>query len=378
MDGSVPTDGPRDGATDAFVPDGDVGCTLADGGPCSELDVTAGDGHSCAIAPGDRIFCWGNNGTGELGDGTTTNRPMPVEVMGLPAGATRVSAGADHTCALLTDGSIACWGHGGDGRLGDGATSNRSTPLRVASLGGVATDVSAGELNTCAVVASRVRCWGANGSGQIATASGLERSPVDVPGVPAAAVQVSAGRGHTCAVQSGGEVHCWGDNNDGQVGAGAASSVEPPTLIDLMADAQEVTAGGTHTCALLVGGQLYCWGRGSDGQLGNGGTAQRPAPFRVPSFTATQVSAGASHTCALSPSGAFCWGTNGDGQLGNGLTLRSPSPSAVVGVTDFTFVEAGALHTCGRRGSGSLACWGGAALGDGSSSSTEPVTFATP
>ncbi len=379
IDGRMPLDAPSDAGRDAPGTDGGTGCGLGDAGACSGLDVSAGGGHTCAVAPGGRLFCWGDGASGELGDGLMVSHPEPTEVTGLAAGAVRVSTGADHTCAILNDGTIACWGAGGAGRLGAGATSDQATPVAVGSLGGMATDVSLGDAHTCAVVAARVRCWGDNGSGQVGTTNTMETSPALVPGIVGNVERVSAGARHTCAIADG-AVFCWGDNNDGQVGVGAASAQEAPSAIDLMgARAVDIAAGGSHTCALLAGGDVYCWGRGSDGQLGNGGLTQRPAPTRVGTLAATAVSAGALHSCAVTAGGAMCWGANVDGQLGNGSALsRSTTPSAVSGSLEFTSVSAGVRHTCGRLASGTIACWGTAALGEGTSSSRSPVTFDTP
>jgi alpha-tubulin suppressor-like RCC1 family protein len=260
-------------------------------------------------------------------------------------------------------------------------TTDRTMPVEVTALGGMASDLSAGELHTCAVVAGAVKCWGSNGSGQIGTGGGVERIPVVVPGSPASVTRIAVGDRHACAITTSGALWCWGDNNDGQVGVGALSAREPATHIDeFMGDAVlDVAAGGRHTCAVIAGGAAYCWGRGLEGQLGGGGTMSQNAPRAIADFTTARVEAGGTHSCALGAAGAFCWGDNTDRQLGNGTTMRALEPSAVSGVTDFTVLSAGARHTCGRRSNGSIACWGTALLGDGTSTmSNVPVTFPSP
>jgi alpha-tubulin suppressor-like RCC1 family protein len=251
----------------------------------------------------------------------------------------------------------------------------------VRSLGGAASWVSAGGKHTCAVVASEVRCWGSNSDGQLATDDDdSESSPAYADGVPRTATRVSAGQGHTCALVADGDVYCWGANSHGQIGVGPGFDDElRPSRVGLRRAALDVVAGGAHTCALLDDGTVLCWGDGRDGQLGHGGTSPRFSPAVVPGVLARSITVGARHTCALTATSAYCWGDNGARQLGNGSDMaESVLPSDVWGAAGITRISAGSRHTCSRRESGSISCWGTGDLGEGTTESNIPVTFTVP
>jgi alpha-tubulin suppressor-like RCC1 family protein len=146
----------------------------------------AGDRHTCALLADGRVQCWGYNRAGQLGDGTTTQRSTPTTVTGLGGRATALAAGWSHTCALLADGRVQCWGNNSLGQLGDGTTTQRSTPTTVTGLGGMATALAAGGEHTCALLeGGRVQCWGYNSAGQLGDGTTTSRStPVTVVGLP--------------------------------------------------------------------------------------------------------------------------------------------------------------------------------------------------
>ena len=156
------------------------GIAAAAGGAPTVTQVSAGAGHTCAVASGG-VWCWGDDASGQLGDGTTTSRSTPAPVAGLPAGATGVSAGADHTCAVAS-GEAWCWGNGSLGQLGDGTTTSRSTPAVVPGLPLGVTQVAAGLGHTCAVASGEVWCWGDNRRGQLGDGTTTDR-PIAGPGV---------------------------------------------------------------------------------------------------------------------------------------------------------------------------------------------------
>ncbi len=295
-------------------------------GGATATRVSAGNSHTCAVLTDGSARCWGYNVYGQLGDGTTTNRSSPAAVDLGGAMATQVSAGRDHTCALLTDGSVRCWGYNGSGQLGDGTMTNRSSPVEVA-LGTAtvtATQVSAGYDHTCAVLTDgSVRCWGYNFYGQLGDGTMTQSSsPVEVDLGGATATRVSVGNSHTCAVLTGGSVRCWGYNFYGQLGDGTTTQSASPMEVDLGgAMATRVSAGRDHTCALLTDGSVRCWGYNGAGQLGDGTTTQSASPVAVLGVSdATELSAGADHTCVVSASrSALCWGRDGAGQLGRGI-----------------------------------------------------------
>jgi alpha-tubulin suppressor-like RCC1 family protein len=303
------------------------------------------------------------------------------------ASATSLDAGASHTCVVVSGGTVSCWGYNNNGQLGDGSTTDSSTPVAVNTSGlpaGVTiTQVSTGWNHTCALsAAGAVYCWGYNNYGQLGDDSTIDSSiPVAVitSGLPAGVTitQVSAGNSQACAVSSAGAVYCWGYNNYGQLGDASTANRHTPVAVDTSGVLAGVTitrisAGYEHTCAVSSAGAVYCWGNNEDGQLGNGGITNQSSPVAVTGLTGvTQVSAGGAHTCALTSAGAvYCWGRNNSGQLGNGnLATNQSSPVAVTGLTGVTQVSAGWNDTCALSSAGAVYCWGNnedGQLGDGS------------
>ena len=183
--------------------------------------LAAGVGHGCALLPGGTARCWGDNGSGQLGDPSLAAAISitPVYVSGL-AGATALALGRAHGCALLEAGTVKCWGANEAGQLGDGSLAPRTGPVDVAGLSGV-TALAAGQNHTCALLAGGgVKCWGANENGQLGTPrTGDQPSPVDVSSL-AGATAISAGKSHSCALLAGVGVRCWGHNWWGELGNG--------------------------------------------------------------------------------------------------------------------------------------------------------------
>ncbi|MBE2233352.1 MAG: hypothetical protein IAE85_07655 [Anaerolinea sp.] len=346
--------------------------------------VTAGGSHTCALTTAGGVKCWGWNGDGELGDGTTADSSTPVAVVGLGSGVSTVTAGGAHTCALTTAGGVKCWGGNWYSQLGDGMTSDRSTPVDVVGLGSGVSAVTAGGYHTCAVTtAGGVKCWGRNGDGRLGDGTTANKStPVDVLGLGSGVSTITAGNAHTCALITAGDVRCWGANYDGQLGDGTTEdSSTPVAVVGLGSGVSVVMAGGDHTCALTTVGGVKCWGRNGDGELGDGTTADSSTPVAVVGLGSgvSTITAGGSHTCALTTAGGVkCWGRNDDGQLGDGTTTPSNTPVAVVGLNSGgSAITAGGYHTCALTTNGGVRCWGAnwiGQLGDGSTaSSSTPV-----
>jgi len=286
--------------------------------------------HTCAILNDGTARCWGANSSGQLGDGTTTDKALPTQVSGL-SNAISITAGWDHTCALLNDGTVKCWGYNSIGQLGDGTTSNRLTPVSVSGITN-ATSVAAGGAHTCALLSDgTARCWGWNYYGQLGDGTTTDRStPVSVSGITNA-ISIVAGWDHTCALLNDGTVKCWGENNTGQLGDGTTTNRLTPVSVSGITNAISVVAGGAHTCALLNDGTVKCWGYNYYGQLGDGTTTYRSTPVSVSGITnAISITVGGSHTCALLNDGTVkCWGRNNYGQLGDGTTTDRSTPVSV-------------------------------------------------
>ena len=297
--------------------------------------VGTGIEHTCSLLADGTIRCWGTNYVGQLGDGTTAGlSELPKPVQGI-ANAVGLAVGGFHNCALLSDRTVKCWGRNQDGQVGNGdnTTDVRAPNLPVSGLASVAA-ITAGGYHSCALMPdSSVRCWGRNTRGQLGdgTDSFFASTPVAVNGMTNA-VSVSGGFYHTCAALRDGTVQCWGDNDSGQIGNALAYSNVPMTVAGI-SNAVAVSSGSYHSCALLTDATVRCWGRNTNGQLGNGATTNSSTPVLVnglagPGF----LSAGGIHTCALTADrSGRCWGWNVYGQLGNGNTIDASVPVKVSG-----------------------------------------------
>ncbi len=350
--------------TDAPVPLGDVTAVALGGGS------TAG-GHTCARLTDGTVRCWGGDTFGQVGDGAVAAaRPRPVTVVDL-SGVAGLTAGAGHTCAVLTDGTARCWGRNEFGELGDGTTENRARPVAVAGLAGVA-EVGAGENHTCARMSDgTVQCWGQNEFGQLGDGTTATRpTPAAVHGI-AGATGLAVGGNNACAVLAGGVVRCWGRNSYGELGDGTTESRSESVAVLGIVGASQVALGAQHGCARLADGTARCWGQNHYGQLGDGSTTNRPTAVTVAGLAgAVSLGAGENHTCARTADGAVrCWGSNQHGQLGDGSTIHRAAPVTVAGLSTVEDVALGRNHGCARLSDRTLRCWGEneyGELGDGS------------
>jgi alpha-tubulin suppressor-like RCC1 family protein len=330
-------------------------------------DVVAGADFTCAIDAGGSLYCWGNNVSGQLGQGTSgvgTELLLPAPV-GARTDWDEVGAGDEHTCAIPTDGTLHCWGDNEDGQIGTGDMMDMSVPgvVGTAMSWSLMEGASGGD-HTCILRGdATLHCMGQNNFGQLGLGMTVDQTaPVQVPGSWRA---LSLGHHATCAVRTDGTLWCWGENNRGQLGIGSPMDQSTPQQITTNTDWTAVGAGDSHSCAIR-GGRLFCWGYNNTGQLGDGTMSQRTTPVSIGTDTDwVAVDGGLSHTCALKSTGeVFCAGGDADGQLGDGaMGGVSTTFTRVVDIDDADMIVAGDRHNCARVGDGSLRCWG--SNGDG-------------
>jgi alpha-tubulin suppressor-like RCC1 family protein len=302
---------------------------------------------ACAVVMtgglGTEVLCWGDNSSGELGNNKTTDTTTPVKVKGL-SGVVQVTTGGRHACALTKQGAVSCWGSNGNGQLGDGTTTDRHTPVAVVGLPAKAVQVEAGGRHTCALLTNgTVWCWGKGGNGELGNGSTSDSSmPVEVTGLPQV-VQIAIGGtliggNSSCALSAAGAVFCWGWNSAGQLGDGTTSDSDVPVAVTgLSSGVLAIANDGGTACAMLLSGQVDCWGDNSVGELGDGSLGGiATTPLTVAGFTALGTSISSENSgsvCGINLAAtAQCWGWNTDGQLGNGSVADSPVPTAVLGL----------------------------------------------
>jgi len=325
------------------------------------IAIAGGARHTCASEAGTaHVYCWGRGSSGQLGNGATDSSATPVAVAG-PLQAFQISAGglfAGHTCAVNGGaGGAFCWGDNSFGQLGDGTTTSRLVPVAVAS-NLIFTSISAGQAHTCGVTnAGDIYCWGRNFFGQLGNSSNTDSpTPVLVSGEHAWG-SVSAGSEQTCAITSStsgaGQPYCWGRNDVGQLGIGSSGgSQNSPTVVATSLSFRTIGTSGFFSCGTTDSGAGYCWGRNDSGELGNGtftasstcnllpgGTVPcETVPMAVTgghTFTVLDAHGVGDHACGLAFETTryrvYCWGRGGTGQLGNGGMVASPTPVLVSG-----------------------------------------------
>ena len=320
--------------------------------------VSSGSKHTCAVSDAGNVYCWGRNEYGQLGNGFTGGfQSDPGFVVGLPLGGMHaVASGDDHTCATTIAGAVWCWGRNNRGQLGNGTDTDRNVPVAIDASG---SHPACGANHSCVIGNNGlIFCWGYNNSGQLGDDNGSQGSlsPVLVTGsgVTYEFVDVTAGTDNTCAITTTGASYCWGSNSQGQLGTGADSGTNPsdvPLAVEgLGSGTAQLAAGNRFSCAVTDERAALCWGNNDHGELGNGSDHDAPAPALVSGLdtTADSVTSGRVHGCAVrTDDRVVCWGGNEYGQLGDG-TLESslvpvyvPEPAAhLVGVVSLLSLTA--------------------------------------
>ncbi len=328
--------------------------------------ASLGSDQTCALTSAGSIQCWGRNHLGQLGEGSNTDRLAPANVVGLNSGVRAISVKSLTACALTVVGSLKCWGANSNSQLGDGTTTHRNRPVNVIGIGGWVNAITSSAVHTCALTsAGGVKCWGGNLYGQLGDGSNIERqSPVDVVGLSSGVIAIAAGDFHTCAITDAGQTKCWGSNWAGQLGNGLNTDSNMPVNASLLDSVTLIAAGGNHTCSVNNTGIVSCWGYNQFGQLGNASNTNASTPVGVSGLShgsgIVNLSLGSEHTCALSAQGGVkCWGRNLRGQLGNGTNTSSNVPVDVSGLTSgVSGIAAGQQHTCAISMGGWVKCWG--------------------
>jgi alpha-tubulin suppressor-like RCC1 family protein/predicted flap endonuclease-1-like 5' DNA nuclease len=361
--------------------------------------VATGNAQSCGILANGSLMCWGGGDNwGAQGNGLATNSnlqsPSWVD-LGAGLTAESVAFGNHYGCAVLSDGSLKCWGKNDDGQVGDGTTADKHSPVAVSlGTGRTADAVAMGNAHTCALLDNgSVQCWGDDTWGDLGNGAGVtdRLSPSEYVdfGAGRTAVALDVGTDHSCAVLDNGSLMCWGRDHRGQLGNGGTTTADQhsPVFADLGTGrtAIAVSTGHIHTCAILDDGSLKCWGSDDDGRLGNGAvTGDQPSPVLVDlgaGRTAVAVVAAMYNTCAILDDGSLtCWGDDLHGQLANGQTVNAdqPSPVSVNLGTGRTAVAISiyALHACAILDDASMKCWGidaAGSLGNGAGTTTTYV-----
>ena len=353
--------------------------------PLRAASISVGADHTCALVDG-AAKCWGANNGGQLGDGSTDDAIIPIQVTGLTSGVTVIDAGESHTCAVH-QGAAKCWGYDGERQLGRLSSEPLTVePAEVEGLSSGVTAISAGAVYTCAIHDGGAKCWGAASLmsllGEVTILSSA--SPVEITGMTSGVTDISVGFAHACAVHDG-AARCWGLHLSGQLGDRSRElRTTPAQVVGLTSGVTAISAGYYHTCA-IHDGAAKCWGNNEAGQLGDDSSRDAIIPVQVKGLTSgvTAISADADHTCAIHNGVTKCWGSNAAGQLGREPdVLRSDEPVDVTGLTSgVTTISAGYYHTCAIH-NGVAKCWGNneaGALGDGTKTSRNlPGPVASP
>lgn len=342
-------------------------------------EVSVYDRHACALDQGGiGVKCWGINDAGQLGTGDRTDqqRPTPVAFSNVELTWVDVSVGLSHSCAVASDGTVWCWGANRDAQLGidpdeaSGPGIRSTEPFQVPGVAG-ATMVSASADHTCVLESdTTIKCWGDNGFDQLGVpGQGLVLAATEVTGVNTPITSIATSPTHSCAIGDG-QAFCWGADNFGQLGNGPGQGdAQTPDSINDQATFVSVTTGLLHSCAVTNQDSVKCWGAIQYDSANNAsGTQQAPAAKTIAANT-TQIASNSTSTCSIHASGIQCFGRNDSGQLGDGTTNDAVDPVDVAMLSGGISVSSGVRFSCAVDPQNTAWCWGrneSGQLGDGS------------
>lgn len=304
--------------------------------------ITAGKNHTCVLTSQNGIKCWGVNADGQLGDGTFTNRSTPVDVSGLTSDVVAISASLFNTCALTTTGTVKCWGKNSFGQIGDGTTTTRNLPTNVLGLPDNIKAIATSGLTNCAVNEnSGVLCWGDKDAIGNEVTQTFSTIPIAVTGLSSGVSVLAGGDLSFFAVMNDGGVKSWGADGNGQQGDGLALGPKRkiPDYVSGIgpgsgASDLSTMGAGTHTCVIFLNSPLKCWGQNGNSQASADGSvsnAQPPSLINNIAEKVIGVATGATSTCVIIQGGTVkCWGKNNNGQLGDGTLNEQSLPVNVV------------------------------------------------
>jgi alpha-tubulin suppressor-like RCC1 family protein len=337
------------------------------------VSATAGDQHSMALTTSGRVYTWGYNVYGQLGDDTTTQKEVPTEITSNITGTvTQLVAGHNHSMALTSTGRVYTWGRNNTGQLGDNTVTQRNIPTEITSrITGTVTQIAADSLHSIALTSTgRVYTWGNNSNGQLGDDTTIQkRIPTEITSrITGTVTQIAAGNSYSMALTDTGRVYTWGDNEYGQLGDNTTTQRNVPTEITsrITGTTTLIVTKYWHSMALTDTGRVYTWGRNGNGQLGDNTIADKHVPTEITSRitgTVIQLAAGALHSMALTDTGrVYTWGWNFYGPLGDNTTTQRNAPteitSSITGTTtqlaagfyfSMAVTETGVMYTWGRN-----------------------------
>ena len=322
-------------------------------------------------------FGWGNNASGEVGDGTLVNRLVPVSMVGVD-GVVSMAVGPTHGLLLRSSGAVSSWGHNRSGQLGDGGTTDRAAPGPVGGVSAVSRLAAGNAFSVALDSGGAMWAWGNNASGQLGDGSAPtdHASPVAVNGlgVGSGVVEIAAGASHALALKSNGAVFAWGNNASGQLGSGDAPTDHPTPVqvsgLGAGSGVVAVTAGDTFSLALKSDGSVFAWGNNASGQLGDGSApTDHSSPVAVGALGigsgVVRVVGGSTHSIALTADGrVYAWGNNASGQVGDGSAPTDQHlPILIGGLSRIVDIAAGRAHSVAVASDGTVFSWGDNILG---------------